>query len=148
MGEEDVRRLEVAVDDAERVSMREPLKRLEHVIDCVADRELLLEPEELLEIASVEPLHHHVGQAVHERADVHDARDVRAVDARRETRFGQKPLHHLREPREVWRKDLHRARLVEQHVMRTEDDRHPALSEQAVDSILVRENVPHVRQRW
>ena len=127
--EEQIRRLEIAMDDAERVRVREPLERLQRVVDGVADRQLMLEPQELLEIAPVEPLHHHVRQAVDEHADVHHARDVRAVDARRGARLGEEPLDDLRQARQLRREELHRDRLVEQHVVRCKHDRHPAFAE-------------------
>ena len=95
--------LRIAVDDSEHVRVRETLQCLQRVVDRVADRETLLEAKELLEIAPVEALHHHVRQAVRERSDVDDACDVCAVDARRRACFGQEPVDDLRQARQIRR---------------------------------------------
>ena len=65
---EEVRRLEVAVDDAERVRLGDRLAGLEHEVDRLLDgqRAALLEPRG--EVPALEVLHHHVRRAVLERA--------------------------------------------------------------------------------
>ena len=59
-----LRRLEVPVNDAERVRLGEGVAGLQHEVDGLLDRQRapLLEPRG--EVAALQVLHHHVGRAV------------------------------------------------------------------------------------
>ena len=80
---EEVRGLEVAVDDAERVRVGDGDAGLEHELDRLLERERAALLEHGGEVAPLEVLHHHVRSAGLERADVEDAGHVLARDLHR-----------------------------------------------------------------
>ena len=80
LGDEEVLRLEVAMDDAELVRLADRLARLEEVVDGLVDRQRAPRAEDLREVAAGEVLHHDVRRAVRERADLEDADDVLALN--------------------------------------------------------------------
>ena len=94
--EEQVRRLEVAVDDAERVRLGDRLAGLEHVLDGVA------RPAARRALARARrgraPSRYSMtmyGAPVSSVADVDHARDVLALDAHRRARLAQEALDRL-----------------------------------------------------
>ena len=90
----------------------------------------------LLEVAPLEVLHHHVGDAVLEGIDVVDLHRVVVLDLRREARLAQEALHDVgarsREGLEVLDGDG----LVELHVLRLQDDAEPTLADDTLDQVL------------
>ena len=88
----DVRRLQVAVDEAE------PVRRVNGIGDVVHDRDLLLQRQRrrgARQRAPVDELHADV-RAAGDLADLVHLADVRVLDARLRTRFVQKARHLLR----------------------------------------------------
>ena len=144
--EKEVRRLEIAVDDPERVRLGERVARLDHAIDRVRDVELPALLDDGAEIAPCQVLHHHVRRAALERPDVGHAGDVLALDADRRLRLAEKPRDDLLVPRELGLQELERHPLAEMHVHRGDDDSHRPFTEDFLDAVLAREDVPFVRR--
>jgi hypothetical protein len=74
-------RLEVAVDDAERVRLGDGLTRLKDEVDRFLDGDRPSRLHDLGKVGALEKLHHHVGRAVVEHTHVDDLRDVFAPQA-------------------------------------------------------------------
>src|SRR5580704_8333557 len=84
------------MNDPVGVSLCEPFAGLEDVVDSLGYREWTAGHEELREILPFEILEDHEGDAVIERAELHDARDVLAVEACRRARFVEEALQTIR----------------------------------------------------
>ena len=76
LGEKQVRGLEIAVDDAVRVRLGDADADLHGVVDGRADGQRPLALDQLPEIAALQVVHDHVGDALFPDAHVDDARDV------------------------------------------------------------------------
>ena len=115
--DEEVRRLDVAMDDAERVRLGDALARLQHQIDDGLRHLRAVVAQDLVEVVALEVLHHHERRAVGHRADVHHARDVLAAQPDRRLRLAQEardrrlPLSAICE-----QQDLDRDRLLQVEV--------------------------------
>ncbi len=139
--EEEVRGLEIAVDDVERVRLGERAARL------VGEGHGLL-PGELAaalagergDVGALQVLHHHEGRAVLQRVDVHHAHDVLAGEAERGARLAEHARGHgvVVEERRV--QHLDRDELVEAEVARLEHEAHAAAAEDALDRVFARED--------
>ena len=116
-GEEEVRRLEVAVDDAERVRLgdapRTPGGR-SSTASATASAPALR--DEVAEVAALEVLHHHVGRAGLERADVDDAGDVLALELHGRARLAEEARDRLGVPSPSGSRNLSATRCVELEV--------------------------------
>ena len=88
--EKQIRWLDVAVHDAGAVRFVEALARLDCVLDGARDGRRPQAGEQRREVLPLEVLHHHVGRARVELADVGDANHVLAAQARRGARLAQK----------------------------------------------------------
>ena len=132
--QEDVGRLEVAVDDAARVSRTQAagdlapergdvLWRQRPPVEAVAER--------LAPVAR----HRHEGPPVVGLADLVDGADVRMVDAGRGPRFGEEPLAGLRVGATVVGQHLEGHLAVEPLVLRPVHDAHAALSQRAEHAV-------------
>ena len=91
-GDEDVLRLEVAMDDAERVRRLEGLEDLDGVLASDRHRELSLPLDDARERLALEELHHDVRVTVGGAIDVDDLHDVRAPDLGDDPRLLQEAL--------------------------------------------------------
>ena len=141
VGEEDVRRLEVAVDDARGVRLHERagdlVTDLRHGHRFEAPPGLLAQAH--LDVLPVEELHHHVEADLGVAPHVEDLHDVLALDGARRARFafearGQLGAHHGGGV-----DDLHRDPLREIEVLPFVDGSHPAFADQAVEAVLPRD---------
>jgi hypothetical protein len=135
LDEEHVLRFEVPMDDpgvvrcAERTAylngdMNRPL--LGHApcdINCVD------------EVKPLEALHHEIGRAVIQLAEVADVYDVLITDSRRALGFAPEPRQHLRVSRVLSAKHLDGKRLVEARMRDPIDQAHPSLAEQGLDAV-------------
>src|SRR5262249_30988622 len=79
--EEEIGRLEIPVDDVQRVGFGERFERLHDVVDAAAHLQRSTLPEDLRQILPLEIFHYDVGQTAGDDVDVHDARYVVALDA-------------------------------------------------------------------
>ena len=129
------------------VRLRHRRQRLEHVVDRIGDRELPVQPQELLEIAALQVLHRQERHAIFERPGVHDARDVLALDARGGLRLANEALDDVVALHGVGQEHLQRDHLVERDVARREHDAHAALADHLLDAVLASDHVPRFRAR-
>ena len=143
--EKEIRRLQVAMDDSERVSLGDALARLEQVFDRFSDRQRPALGEHLAEIAPLEELHHDEGRALRRLPDVGDSRDVLALDPHRRARLTKKPGDGLRVTGRLREQELDRVRFLELEVGNGEDDAHPSDADDAIDPVLVRDDLSDPR---
>jgi hypothetical protein len=146
-GEEEVRRLEIAMDHVRRVRVRQGLERLERVVDRLRRRQ---RPgaREHLEILALEVLHHEVRRAVRQHPRVHHAHDVLAGDAGDGGRLDGEAVQRLRRREHAREHRLQRDALPQDHVLRLVDDAHAALAGDAVDPIPARDHVTDERSAF
>ena len=142
--DEEVRRLQIAVDDARVVRFGDRLARLEKKVERLVQGQAPALVEELGEVHSLEVFHHHVGRAVLERADVRDLRDVLTLQLHRRARLAEKSRDGLGVPERVREEKLQRDALLELDVHRRDDDAHPALAEHALDAVFACEHIAFV----
>jgi hypothetical protein len=128
LGEQDVRRLDVAVDEPDAVRLAERLADLAQDVDDAAGMHRTVAADELLEVDSVQELHRVVEEPVRRAPVVVDRDRVRRRQLRGHLDL---PL----EPREVHlagalrRQDLDRGRTAQQRVPRAIDRPHAALAD-------------------
>jgi hypothetical protein len=141
--EEEVRRLDVAMNDPARVRGAERLGHVPRDRHRIADRERPAR-EALAQILAVEPLHHEVrlaalGRAVRERA--HDARVAHGLE---QLRLARETCDLLLAAR---KQDLHRRGRSGVAIDGAEDPPHPAGRSRALDHEAPRDDVtdPHSR---
>ncbi len=138
---EEVRRLQVPVDDAQLVRLGDGLAGLEYEVDRLLHRQRTASPEPGVEVDAVEELHDHEGGPGLERAHVEHAGDVLVRDLCGRPRLtgetGESFLvsEHLRH--EKLDGDLR----LEPEVVRSDHDAHGAGAQHALDSILVRQDL-------
>ena len=136
VGEKDVRRLDVAVDDPGLVRMAQAVENLGD------DRELLLEwergppayPRE--EVLAPEKLHHDVWGAVGVVAEVEDGHHAGVTQSRDRPGFALEPLLLLRVPRRLGEHDLEGHLALEDGVEGLIDRPHAPAPEQPDDLVL------------
>ncbi len=138
--EEQVRGLEIAVDDAVRVGLGEGLAGLQHVLDGLLSAERAALLDEVREVAAFEVLHLHERRAVLEHADVGDLGDVLARDLARGLGLAAEALDELSVLEHLGEQEFQRDLLVELEVGRRDDDAHAALSEDPIDTVFPREH--------
>ena len=138
---EEVRGLEVAVNDSQRMGVGHGDAGLQHEFDGLLDGQgpPLLDPGG--EIAALQVLHDHVRRAVLQRADVADASDVLALDLHRRPGFLDEPRHGLRVPEGLRMEELESDLLVELDMPGRDDDAHAAHTEDLVDPVLARDDI-------
>ena len=93
--EEDVVRLDVAVDDARRVRAAERLAALRQDVDGLVQRDRARRGGRGLQALAVEELHRDVRRAVLERAVVEDLHDVARPELRGRLRLGVEAAERL-----------------------------------------------------
>src|SRR5262249_16653890 len=143
--EEQVRGLEVAMDDAEGVRVGDRLARFEHAADGLLHTELsgALEPARQVDAAQV--LEDDEWRAARKPADIEPARRVRALEARRGLRLAQEPRFFGAAARVA--EHLQGNARPEVQVARREDDPHPPFADDALDAVLAR-NYGSFREVW
>ena len=146
LGEEEVRGLEVAVDDAESVGLGDGLAGLEHHVD----RDALIDPavllQDVLEVHPVEVLHDEVRRARLQRADVVDLHRVLAAGCSTAARrLAHEARHHVGVHRHLRVEELDGDLLVEVKVHGRHHGAHAPDAEHALDAILADEDVARHR---
>ena len=139
--DEQVRRLQIAVHDPERVRLGQRLARLQHEIDGLLERQRATQPHPLGEVVTLEELHHHVRRAGIERTDVDHPRDVLARDLDGRARLAREALDRLGVAQRLREKELDRHLLVELQMKGGDDDAHPAGAEHALHAVLAGQDV-------
>ena len=145
--QKEVRRLQVAVDDAAHVRFRERLARLRDVLDDLRQRHRPARRQLAREIATFEELHHHVRLARRERADVRHTRDVLARKPCERATFAKETLDHFAIGHDRGVEHLERHAVTELQVRRLEDEPHPAFANEAFGAVLVRDYAPNGQRR-
>ena len=130
--------------DTERVSLAHAVERLHHVPDRDVRRETALLLEHLCEVLALEELEDHVRVATL-FVDVEDPNDVVVLDVRR----GATLVHEA--PRRffvlaIGEHHLDGDRMSELHVTRGEHRAHAALSDDALERVLARDDVARFGQ--
>ena len=133
---EQVRGLEIAVHDAERVRLGEGEAGVEDGLHGVVGGERPAGLEHALEVLSFEVLHDHEGLAGVERADVEHPGDVLALDDRRRARLTLEPLGDIRVGRDLAAQELERDGLIEHEVRGGEHHAHAAFPELSLEPVL------------
>ena len=145
LGDEEVRRLDVAVNDAERVRLGDALARLQHR-DRRPPRHLrAVVAEDLVEVVALQVLHHHERHAVGQRAHVHHARDVLAAQPDGGLRLAKEPRDRRLALGHVRQQDLDRDRLLQIEVRRPDDAAHAADTDDLLDPVLAEKDVARIR---
>jgi hypothetical protein len=139
--QEEVRRLDVAVDERQRVRFGEPLARFEHEPNGLGRSERTDSSEKRFEPDAFEPFHDEVRFAALERAHVVHPRDVLSLEERCRTRFVHETHHEFRVALEVRANDLQRHLRFESQVGRLEHDPHTAFADELADSITAADEV-------
>jgi hypothetical protein len=132
------------VNDAERVGLGDRLTRLEHVTRRELHGQRAPALKDTRQVLAVHEFHDHVWRTRRQRPHVDDARHVLGVDLGRRLRFACKSRNHVWVRRGLRQEELEGDALVELDVHRRHDDAHPSLTEDSVDSVLPRNDVPLV----
>ncbi len=132
----DVRRLEVAVDDAAGVGEAEPVAQLHHQVEPPQQRTEGAAPYRLAEVQALHELHRHVGESGLVVPEVVDRDDVRVVELGGGLRLALEALAELRVGGERRRDGLDRDEAVEERVVRLEDLAHRTLADPFDDPVL------------
>ena len=136
--EEDVVRLEIAVNDAGDVRGAEPVEQLEH--HRRGDRWGVRRParlDALRERLAVEELHDHVPLAARELAEIEHLDDVLGADVSRRLGLALEPLARRRVVRDARVQHLDGHAMANADVLAFVDRTHTALAEQPDDPVLV-----------
>ena len=131
--EHDVRGLDVAVDDAELVRVRDAGQGLLHDLDGARDRDRAL-VDQRLEIGAGDVVHHDVRLVV-VHADVEHRRAVRVLELGHRHRLELEPLAAGQLVRQLVVEDLDRDDLAELQPLGAIDDTHRALSDRFQDLV-------------
>jgi hypothetical protein len=132
--EQDVRRLDVAVDEIA------PVRRGQRARDLADDRrraidvELLLGPQQRAQVAPLDVTHRHVEQPV-SLPGVVDRDHVRVVDRAGEPRLAQEPFAERVVLQQVVGEDLQRDLAAHPDVLGEVDDRHAAARDDRLDPV-------------
>ena len=148
-GEEEIGRLDVAVNDPSGVRLGEGLARLAHIRRRLLRREDAALIEHRLQVGSLEVLHDDEGRAGLEPPHVVHRRDMPAVQPRDRARLAEEALHALHVAEHRRQHELDGAQLEEIDVRRRDDDAHGPDAEDALDAVLAGEDLtdPHGRRR-
>lgn len=133
MGEPEVRRLDVTMDDALRVRLGERFGCLQNAIDRERERERPA-GDDRPEVAALEEVHHDVRQPVRRLARVEDADDVLGSELHRDLRLADEALVDLSLLRQVRMEELDRDLAPELDVLRRHDGAHAAFADHALDA--------------
>ena len=139
--EEQVAGLQVAVNDALGVRFGQGFQRFDDVVDGFGHRQCAVRLEHLLEVEAFEVLHDHERAAVRESPHVQHAHDVLALHARGGAGLTREALDDLRVLGGFREEKLDGNALIEMDVRGGHHEAHAALSEHALDAVLVRENL-------
>jgi hypothetical protein len=133
---EDVRGLEIAVEDALRVRLEDGVARLEEVLHHLADGQRAALARDLAQVLPDEVLHHEERGAGVGGADVQHARHVLAVERGHRLRLAEEALGRAGDGRRLRQEQLDRHRATQAFVLRGEHAPHAARAEHALDAVL------------
>ncbi len=134
--QEDVLRLEVAVQDVTGVRGAERRRQLPRQVQRLIDRHGAGARDALIEALTFEVLHHQVGAAIDVIAEVEDLDDARILDRRRGLGLVEKTLERLRPRRGGGAREQLDGDAATQHAVLGEvHHAHAALSEDALELV-------------
>ena len=139
LGDEEVGGLDVAVHDADGVSLGDGFAGLEHEVDGVGGRERAGAAHAIAKRFAVELLHDHEGLAALEGTHVQHATDVLALELGHDASFALETLEGARVG--AVEHELDGDRLLELEVIRREHHAHAAAAELAHDAVLARDDI-------
>ena len=142
----DVGRLEIAMHDADPVSLHHRVAYLEQVIDGFGDRERATRLELVGEIATFQEFHHEVGRPVRQGIHVEHAHHVRASQMRCRARLALETRDGVLAGHQIGQQHLDGDALAEPHVPRFVDDAHPARADGLDDRVLIADDVPWIQE--
>jgi hypothetical protein len=135
VGDDDVRGLEIAVDDPGGVRERQAVAHGARDADDARGRHRPV-VDQLGERAAVDEVHDDVGQPALGRAVVDDSDDVRVREPARALGLAREPLAHRRRRAGVAEQHLHGVALVrERRVVRLVHAPHAALADEPIDHV-------------
>ncbi|MEA3210369.1 MAG: hypothetical protein QOE70_3426 [Chthoniobacter sp.] len=126
-GEEEILRLDVAMDDAAVMRELQRLTKRWHDRQCLHRRELP-RAQELAEIHAINELHEQIEKAICLPKVVH-GHDVRVIELRQRLRLPRKALRKLRVLLPLRREQFQRDQPAERFLARLVNDTHPAATE-------------------
>src|SRR5262249_37629043 len=144
--QEEIRRLEIAVNDPERMRARERVDGLEQIRTGLADLEPAAASQDAIKVLAVEVLHDDVRGAVDERTDIEDPHDVLTLHARGRARLAYEPLRGKAAGR-IGAQKLERDALVQRYVARGIDDAPRALTQHPLENVLVSNHLAELERR-
>ncbi len=134
VADEDVRRLDVAMDDAVLVRVREPAAGLGDDVELLPEGQRIA-PNAILEILPLQILHRDEGSSLLVVAEVVDGDDVRVLESRHRFRFALEALLELAVRDDGARHHLQRDLTLESRVEAEVDDTHGSFAELSLDLI-------------
>ena len=149
LGQENVGRLDVAMDDPCLVRVTEAVQHLGDDRDLLPERQRRSLPQPGQEVLALEQLHHDVGRAVGVIPQVEDGHDAGVTEAGDRPSFPLEPLFLLRVPRRLREHDLEGDLALENGVESPVDGPHAPPSERLDDLVLAdSEATGRVRGGW
>ena len=142
----DVRRLQVAVDDADVVDRGEAVRDLQRGRERLVRGQPAALADHLAQVDALHVLHRDVAQAL-VLAVLVDAADVPVADAAGELDLRLEAPRDLRVARHLGPQHLDRHLLVEQPVVRAVDDAHAALAELRLDLVAAGDHGAEAQRR-
>src|SRR5262249_43084257 len=133
--EDDVLRLQIAVDDLERVRLAERGEHLTEDVDDATERERPLLVPHAREVAPAQELHDEVELLVGGLAEVDDADRVRVIEAARCARLRDEARDRALLPDEVRVHDLDRDGSTEVRLLRPVDTAHATDADELDDDV-------------
>jgi len=140
--EHDVVGLDVAVDDAALVRVREGARHLDQDLTDLGRRERAARGQHGRQRLTAQELHDEIDHPAG-LADAIDRDDAGVFELGGRTRFALEPLDELLVEREGERQDLDRHVALQLFLARLEDDGHPAAAQLVDDLVLVFQLLPH-----
>ena len=140
LGEEEIARLQVAVDDAERVGFCDGLAGLQEQIDRLRDRKLSALEDHAGEVPAAQALHDHERRAV-DRVDAVHGRHVLVVDAGSGACFALEAGDDVGLVAQSRQEELDGDEPVQLRIVGGEDATHAAFAEAAGDLVLAQDDV-------
>ncbi len=121
--------------------MRHGLERLQQAVDRFRNGQRADALDAVLEVLALEQLHHDERPVSFERADIHDANDVLALEPGDGPRLAEEAIDDRAVVRQVRREHLQRDGGVEKLVVRREDGAHAALADDGGDAVLASHDI-------
>ena len=141
LGQEQVRRLEIAVNDAGGVRLGDCDASLQDEVDGALDGKGAVDAQLGLEVAASQELHDHVRPAALVGVHVEHLHDVRTADARARASFALESLDRIGQGEDLLPQELDRDALAQAQVLGLEDEAHASLAERTKQSVLAADDV-------